>query len=84
MEDPDLGDRTGQWFWNMIVSLGLGGMSDTRYDANYVDMVIDRFLRRQYKRNGEGGLFTVEHHPQDMRTVEIWYQLAYYLDEISN
>lgn len=84
MEDPDLGDRTGQWFWNMIVSLGLGGMTDAHYDANYVDMVIDRFLRREYKRNGEGGLFTVEHHPQDMRTVEIWYQLSYYLDEINN
>lgn len=24
MDDPDIGNRTGQWFWDMIVSLGLG------------------------------------------------------------
>ena len=23
MDDPDIGNRTGQWFWNMIVNLGL-------------------------------------------------------------
>ena len=23
MEDPDIGNRTGQWFWSMLVSLGL-------------------------------------------------------------
>lgn len=26
MDDPDVGNRTGQWFWNMIVNLGLGSM----------------------------------------------------------
>lgn len=32
MEDPDIGNRTGQWFWSMLVSLGLGSMSDVRFD----------------------------------------------------
>ena len=26
MEDADIGNRTGQWFWSMIVSLGLASM----------------------------------------------------------
>lgn len=83
MEDSDAGNRTGQWFWNMIVSLGLGSMNDTRYSESYVDDCIDRFLYRKYKRNGEGGLFTVERPRRDMRNVEIWYQMCMYLEEFN-
>jgi hypothetical protein len=82
MDDPDIGNRTGQWFWNMIINLGLGFMDDTKFDENYVKDVISRFLYRKYKRNGEGGLFTVEHCKNDLRTVEIWYQMCWYLDEV--
>ena len=82
MDDPDIGNRTGQWFWNMIVNLGLGSMDDSMFDENYVKDVVLRFLDRKYKRNGEGGLFTVEHCKRDLRTVEIWYQMCWYLDEV--
>lgn len=82
MDDPDVGDRTGQWFWNMVVNLGLGGMTDERFDEGYVNMIVHRLLRRRYKRNGEGGLFTVDNPRQDLRSVEIWYQMCWYLDEI--
>lgn len=81
MDNPDVGDRTGQWFWNMIVSLGLGSMSDIHYDETYTDAVILRFLNRQYDRNGQGGLFTVHNSEKDMRTAEIWYQMCWYLAE---
>lgn len=80
MEDSDVGDRTGQWFWNMIVSLGLGGMIDVRFNPTYVKFVIDRFLDHKYERNGKGGLFTVENSRRDMRSIEIWYQMCFYLD----
>lgn len=82
MEDSDVGDRTGQWFWNMIVSLGLGSMTDSNYNPDRVNDILDRFLDRKYKRNGEGGLFTVEYSHRDMRTIEIWYQMCLYLDSI--
>jgi hypothetical protein len=82
MDDPDIGNRTGQWFWNMIINLGLGSMDDSKFDENYVEDVVSRFLDRKYKRNGEGGLFTVEHFKNDLRTVEIWYQMCWYLDEV--
>ena len=82
MYDPDEGNRTGQWFWNMVVSLGLGGMTDEKFNPKYVDMVIHRFLARNYKPNGEGGLFTVHNTRRDLRTIEIWYQMCAYLDEI--
>ena len=75
-------NRTGQWFWGMIENLGLRKMTDARFDEDYADEIIQRFLDRRYKRNGEGGLFTVEHCRRDLRTVEIWYQMCWYLDEI--
>lgn len=81
MDNPDIGDRTGQWFWNMISNLGLDSMYDSKFDEGYIDDVIDRFLNRNYKRNGEGGLFIVPHCRRDLRSVEIWYQMMWYLDE---
>ena len=83
MYDPDLGDRTGQWFWNMIVSLGLGTMTDANYDSNYVDDILQRFMQRKYKRTGEGGLFTIPNARQDMRDIEIWSQLTAYLNYVN-
>lgn len=64
------------------MSLGLGSMDDTEFDRDYVDMVLKRFLARDYQRNGRGGLFTVDDSRQDMRSTEIWYQLNCYLREI--
>lgn len=83
MDDPKIGDRTGQWFWGMIANLGLNGMTDNQYDESYVEEIIDRFLNRDYKPNGKGGLFTIRNCEQDLRDVEIWYQLCWYLDTIT-
>ena len=83
MDDPKIGDRTGQWFWGMIANLGLNGMTDNRYDEQYVNDVINRFLDREYKSNGKGGLFTIRNCEYDLRDVEIWYQLCWYLDTIT-
>lgn len=80
MDDPRYGDRTGQWFWGMVVSLGLGGMTDVRFDEMAAREAIDRFLDRKYAPNGKGGLFTIRNNTMDMRKVEIWTQLLWYLD----
>jgi hypothetical protein len=82
MDDTAFGDRTGQWFWGMINNLGLGSMTDDRFDRLYVEEIIDRFLARKYEPNGKGGLFTVRNCDRDLRDVEIWFQLCYYLDSI--
>ncbi len=81
MDDPDIGNRTGQWFWSMLVSLGIGAMDDRKFDRYFVDRTLERFLDRRYERNGEGGLFTVN-NGRDMRQTEIWYQMQYHLGEI--
>ena len=82
MDDTQMGNRTGQWFWGMIHNLGLSPMIDSKFDRDYVDDIIARFLNREYEPDGKGGLFTVKHCTQDMRTVEIWCQLNWYLGSI--
>jgi hypothetical protein len=83
MDDPNVGDRTGQWFWGMITNLGLGAMVDTRFDSRRVDEIIETFLDREYEPDGKGGLFTIRRCDKDLRSVEIWYQLCWYLDTIT-
>lgn len=83
MDDPKFGDRTGQWFWSMIRSLGLKSMTDDNYDKAYVIGTIEKFLHRDYSPDGEGGLFTIRNCKYDLRRVEIWCQLCWYLDSIS-
>lgn len=81
MDDPDIGNRTDKWFWTMIFNLGLDSMDDERFDRDYVSERIDIFLNREYASNGEGGLFVIE-GCEDLRDVEIWYQLCWYMDSI--
>lgn len=82
MDNPHIGDRTKQWFWEMVCNLGLGSMMDDIFDKTYAQDVIDTFLERKYKPNGEGGLFIINNTPKDLRKVEIWYQLCWYLDDV--
>ena len=81
MDDPDIGNRTGLWFWKMIENLGLKTMRDAVIDTDYVEKIIFRFLDRNYQRDGSGGLFIVHGHG-DLRNVEIWYQMLWYLNDI--
>lgn len=83
MDNPIYGDRTGQWFWQMIANLGLADQTDDRFDKKYVISVLDRFLDRKYDRDGTGGLFRVRNSTEDMRKLEIFHQLCRYLENVS-
>lgn len=82
MDDPAIGNRIGQWFWGMNNSLGLGTMYDDNFSRVYVEKTLKRFLDRDYASDGKGGLFTIKHCEEDLRDVEIWHQLCWYLDSI--
>lgn len=81
----DSTDRTSYWFWEMIDNLGLLPFSDDSYveygGMTQVDSILDIFLERGYKWNGQGGLFPLSMASEDQRDVEIWYQMAAYLNE---
>ena len=83
MNNPQIGDRTAQWFWRMITNLGLGDQMDHRFDRLYVEDVLRRFLARRYEANGQGGLFMIRDCRHDLRKVEIFYQLCWYLGTIA-
>lgn len=82
MKDEDQGDRTSQWFWEMIASLELGHMTDSDISESEVDTIMDNFINHRYSPTGVGGLFTIEDCPYDLRNVEIWYQMCWHIDRI--
>lgn len=83
MDDPDYGDRTSVWFMYMLRSLKLEYQTDDTFDPVYVDDVIGAFLSRRYSREGDGGLFYVPGVDQDMRKLDLWYQMHAFLRRIS-
>ena len=83
MDNPKYGDRTGQWFWQMIANLGLSDQTDDRYDRKYVVSVLNNFLDRRYEPDGTGGLFRIRDSKEDMRKLEIFHQLCRYLEKFN-
>lgn len=84
MTNLDYGDRTGQWFWQMVHSLGLSSLTDNHFDKRYFHEIIDRFIEHDYKKNGKGGLFTLSKNWGDMRREEIHTQMCWYLDTLED
>lgn len=83
MGDPSTDNHTDIWFWEMIANMHLDQMTDDNFDESYVEQIVTNMLERRYKKNGEGGLFRIKDNKRDMRTVEIWCQLSWYLNEIT-
>ena len=81
VEDEITGNGV-QWFWLMIDNIGLNDMLDGAFDRFKVERAVNTLLDRSYDSDGRGGLFIVKHHSEDMRDVEIWYQMQWYLGEI--
>lgn len=79
MSNPDVGDRTEEWFFEMIENLGLTGDAGDYFNRGHAEMVIDRLIQRDYEPDGRGGLFTIPDCQYDMRDIEIWYQAMWYL-----
>lgn len=84
MCDPAYGDRTKQWFWEMMRSLGLFAMSDDCFIEQVAYDIVERFLNREYKRNGKGGLFTITYTHRDLTKIPIWTQLCWWLDNFND
>lgn len=82
MSDPDYGDRTVIWFWEMVKSLGLYEMTDEDYDQFYTQITVDTFLKKEYEPSGKGSLFTINNPDVDVRTLDIWYQMGLYVNRL--
>ncbi len=81
--DPDKGDRTAYWFWMMIENMELLSVTDRNYDSLYVEERISIMMNRAYEPDGSGGgLFYIPTTAYDLRKVELWYQMCWYVDTI--
>lgn len=83
MDNPKYGNRTSQWFWQMITNLGLNGQTNDMYDERFVDDVLYTWMSHGYKRNGSGSLFVINNTTADTRNMEIWKQMCLYFDNVS-
>lgn len=81
MDDPAYGNRTRQWFSEMIMSLGLNGLIDWCYDESVVDKAIERFENKDFEPDGKGSLFTIKGTNRYLKDVEIWIQAMAYLND---
>jgi len=77
---------TGEWFHIFLKNLGFEKVTDDKYSEvteRRLESVLDRFIYRNYRVNGRGGLFPLRRPDTDQTKVELWYQLNAYVIENS-
>jgi len=82
MLNPNEDYATGKWFWIMIDNLGLTQYNDDNFNELEVEEILWRFIDRKYDPDGKGGLFHL-HSKVDLRGIEIWTQMLWFVNEYS-
>ena len=82
MDDTRFGNRTEYWFWRMINNMHLSEFTDSKHDRSEIRRRVDIMLYRNYTPDGDGGLFFIPGIRGDLRKIEIWSQMLWYLDTI--
>ena len=81
-EDDDI----SKYFWDMMESLGLHDMDDTKFNYSAVQKRVDIFINREYDANGRGGLFWIKRlndSGYNAPKLDLWTQSQAYLNSIS-
>lgn len=81
MFDDFYGDRTPEWFWIMMKNSGLDRFDQGHFDEKKVVSILEKIKNRTYKPDGTGGLFVVHDTKTDLRDVELWYQMNWFITE---
>ena len=72
-----------EWAWKLIENIGLHRMAD-QLDEQDIDMIhniLDTVIWRTYGIDGVGGFFPLTTVNDDQTRIEIWYQMAAYIEE---
>ena len=77
------GGDAADWAWSLIENLNLHKMSGHigPIRAGRIDDILETFIWRTYNPDGSGGMFPLAWPTKDQRKVEIWYQMAAYINE---
>lgn len=85
VDDEFIGDPSDEcpdeFFMEMIKNLGLNRFKGNRYREDDVIKIINRWIRREFDRDGTGSPFPLRKTHEDQRKVEIWDQMNAYLSE---
>ena len=67
-----------------MLNLGLERYSDplTKFKRGKVEEILQSLVYRNYATDGSGSFFPLQDPDDDMTQIEIWYQMAAYIDEI--
>lgn len=79
-------DTPEECFWILINNLELTIFSDDYIESSgeisILETAFKDVVERSYSKNGEGGLFPLKTTDKDQRLVEIWYQMAEWVQQI--
>lgn len=82
MHNNDIGERSGEWFWEMLANMGLGVYSDDRYNEQDVDDILRKFLFHDYNdKDTLGCAFRSSEYP-DLSSFELWQQMNFHLNDL--
>lgn len=78
------GGEAPGWAWQLLCNLELDKMFDPvgPRKAARIEEILDALIWRTYRPDGTGGFFPLGWAECDQTRVELWYQMAYYVDEI--
>lgn len=80
MDNKKYGNRTTKWFWEMLKNLDIDWMTNDRFDSDILEKRLHVWMSRKHGPHGEGAIFYIPNCTEDLRSVEIWYQLMAYLN----
>lgn len=87
----DMGKSTADWFWEFMENLGATFYTDAVLEGRFVDSeenyrgelidLLKGFMDRTYKDTRHGNVFKYKRDRKDIKQVELWYQMHYYIEE---
>lgn len=91
MTETESGDTTRVWFWMFIKNLGLKPYSNIRLEAPWyptsesdlidIQMIVHRWLNREFESDGVGSIFPLKEARHDQRERTLVYQMYDYIFE---
>lgn len=75
--DDAYGSRIYHWFWMFLENLGV----KNGRKCPDLQHKLDIFMDRQYTFEGFGNIIQLPNTEKDLREVEIWYQICWFIDE---
>jgi hypothetical protein len=79
------GGEAPRWAWELLKNMRLNKLSDpwNGAKAERGDRILEDFIWRTYKPDGQGGFFPLQFPNTDQTKLEIWYQMQAYAIELA-